>query len=34
MSVFGVLLPVMKSQLTGSVSLSPPENLVSDHFAG
>src|SRR4051812_5067772 len=34
MSVFGVLLPVMKSQPPGSVSLSPPENLVSDPFAG
>src|SRR3954465_7459442 len=34
MSVFGVLLPVMKSQAPGWVSLSPPPNLVSEPFAG
>src|SRR4051794_28619393 len=34
MSVFGVLLPVMKSQAPGSVSLSPPANFVSEPLTG
>ena len=34
MSVLGVLLPVMKSQLPGWVSLSPPANFVSLPLAG